>query len=219
MPGFFVIKIKGGIIMNFKRKGFTLISMLIVIVITGILAAMMFISSSEAIATARAAAIIANLNTLKKAATQWYIDNREKVTPEGTVTINGKTNFIQNWQDSDIHLSSYLSGTGASNLQLTRIASSGQYKNTGTGITEMRKGDYGLYDGGTVAQLKDDGTWGSRVEYHRNAWYVGYRFMDSEEKVKEKVRGRMKSAGVFFATTDVHQDNVNEYDTLWMRVF
>ena len=205
--------------MNFKRRGFTLISMLIVIAIITILAAMMFMSSSEAIATARATAIIANLNTLKKAAIQWYINNREKVQPDGRVKIGNTIKPVQEWTDKELNLSSYLSGTGASNLQITSTAKSGTYKDTGTKITEMKKGDYGLYDGGTVSKLNDNGSWTANTEYHRNAWYVGYRFMANEEKVKEKVRGRMKSAGVFFATTDVHQDNVNEYDTLWMKVF
>ena len=202
-----------------RRRGFTLISMLIVIAITGILAAMIFMSSSEAIATARAAAIIANLETLKKATVQWYINNREKVQPDGKVKIGNEIKPVQEWKDSDINLSSYLSGTGASNLQFTSTAKAGEFKDTGTKITKMEKGDYGLYDGGTVSKQNEDGSWTEKVEYHRNAWYVGYRFMDGEEKVKEKVRERMKSAGVFFATTDVHQDNVNEYDTLWLRVF
>ena len=203
----------------FTRKGFTLIELLIVIAITGILAAMIFMSSSEAIATARAAAIIANLETLKKATVQWYINNREKVQPDGKVKIGNEIKPVQEWKDSDIHLSSYLSGTGVSNIQLTAKANSATYQNIGTGITEMKKGDYGLYDGGTVSKQNEDGSWTEKVEYHRNAWYVGYRFMDGEEKVKEKVRGRMKSSGVFFATTDAHQDNVNEYDAVWMQVF
>ena len=93
------------------------------------------------------------------------------------------------------------------------------YKKLDDAFKEMEKGDYGLYDGGTVSKQNEDGSWTEKVEYHRNAWYVGYRFMDGEEKVKEKVRGRMKSSGVFFATTDVHQDNLNDYDAVWMQVF
>ena len=200
--------------MNFKRRGFTLISMLIVIAILGILAAMIFMSSSEAIATARAAAIIANLNTLKKAATQWYIDNRDKVQPDGRVKIGDTIKPVQEWTDEELNLSSYLSGTGASNIQFTSRAGSGTYKNPGTAITEMQKGDYGLYDGGTV---KVDG---SVTEFHRNVWYVGYRFTDSEAKVREKIKGRMESAGVFLATSDVHKDTVNDGNAaVWMKVF
>lgn len=206
-------------IINNIRKGVTLISMLIVIAILGILAAMIFMSSSEAIATARAAAIIANLNTLKKAAVQWYVNNRDKVQPDGRVKIGNTTKPVQEWTDTELNLSSYLSGTGASNLQFTKPAESGEFKDTGTKVTKMEKGDYGLYDGGTVSKQNEDGSWTEKVEYHRNAWYVGYRFMDGEEKVKEKVRGRMKSSGVFFATTDVHQDNLNDYDAVWMQVF
>ena len=196
----------------FKRRGFTLISMLIVIAITGILAAMMFMSSSEAIATARATAIIANLNTLKKAVTQWYMDNREKVQPNGMVKIGNTEKPVQEWKDSDIHLSSYLSASGSAGIQL---ASKTTYDSElGNYSTNLVEGHYGICDGGTVK------TNGSVSEYHRNAWFVGYRFTKSEKNVIEKIRGRMTTSGVFLGTPDAHQNNVNNQDTaVWMIVF
>ena len=196
----------------FTRKGFTLIELLIVIIVIGVLAAMMILSSSEAASTARAGTIIANLNTLKKAVIQWYMDNREKVQPDGTVTINGKTNFIQNWKDSDIHISSYLSNSGGAGIQL---ASSPTYDpKLGNHSTNLVEGYYGICDGGTV---KDNN---NVTEYHRNAWFVGYRFTKSEENVKEKIRGRMTTAGVFLGTPDAHENTVSNQDTaVWMRVF
>ena len=57
-----------------KRKGFTLVELLIVIVVIGILSAMMMISSTEAVSSAKAASIIGNMRTLKTAALAYYID-------------------------------------------------------------------------------------------------------------------------------------------------
>ena len=60
-----------------KRKGFTLVELLIVIVVIGILSAMMMLSSTEAVSSARASNIISNLRNLKTAALAWYIDSMD----------------------------------------------------------------------------------------------------------------------------------------------
>ncbi|MDY6399689.1 MAG: type II secretion system protein [Synergistales bacterium] len=57
---------------NFKRKGFTLVELLIVIVVIGVLSAMMMISSTEAVSSAKATKIINDMTQLKKATTAWY---------------------------------------------------------------------------------------------------------------------------------------------------
>ena len=57
-----------------KRKGFTLVELLIVIVVMGILAAMMSISSSEAKLSADASNIVNKLRNIKTAAMQMYVD-------------------------------------------------------------------------------------------------------------------------------------------------
>ena len=61
------------------RKGFTLVELLIVIVVIGILSAMMMLSSTEAVSSARAADIISDLRNLKTAALAWYADNLDFV--------------------------------------------------------------------------------------------------------------------------------------------
>ncbi len=71
-----------------NRKGFTLVELLIVIVVIGILSAMMMLSSSEAVATAKATAIISDLRSLKTAALAYFADNLDKY--------NGKTNTSNN---------------------------------------------------------------------------------------------------------------------------
>ena len=72
-----------------KFKGFTLVELLIVIVVIGILSAMMMLSSTEAVSSARAADIISDLRNLKTAALEWYSDNIAYV--EGKTKIDGKT--------------------------------------------------------------------------------------------------------------------------------
>ena len=62
---------------NTKRSGFTLVELLIVIVVIGVLSAMMMLSSTEAVSSAKAADIISDLRNLKTAALAWYADNLE----------------------------------------------------------------------------------------------------------------------------------------------
>lgn len=58
-----------------QRRGFTLVELLIVIVVIGVLSAMMMLSSTEAVSSARASNIVSNLRNLKTAALAWYADH------------------------------------------------------------------------------------------------------------------------------------------------
>ena len=62
---------------SIKRRGFTLVELLIVIVVIGVLSAMMMLSSTEAVSSARASNIVSNLRNLKTAATAMYVDNQD----------------------------------------------------------------------------------------------------------------------------------------------
>ena len=56
-----------------KRKGFTLVELLIVVIIIGIIAGMMMMSAGSASDKAQASKIVANLRTLKSAALILYV--------------------------------------------------------------------------------------------------------------------------------------------------
>lgn len=71
---------------NYARKGFTLVELLIVIVVIGILSAMMMLSSTEAMSSAKASNIVSNLRNLKTATLAWYADHVDLVSLDLSVT-------------------------------------------------------------------------------------------------------------------------------------
>lgn len=92
---------------NMKRKGFTLVELLIVIVVIGVLSAMMMLSSTEAVSSARASNIVSNLRNLKTAALAYYVDNLDKYD-KANVNANDALDKITS---ADTILK-YLSGSG-----------------------------------------------------------------------------------------------------------
>lgn len=77
-----------------KRKGFTLVELLIVIVVIGILSAMMMLSSTEAVTSAKASNIVSNLRNFKTVAMAMYVDYLDNMdagkTPSGGTWTAGK---------------------------------------------------------------------------------------------------------------------------------
>ena len=71
--------------------------LLIVIVVIGVLSAMMMLSSTEAVSSARASNIISNLRNLKTAALAWYADHVDIAENSAfkfvTENADGKTNI------------------------------------------------------------------------------------------------------------------------------
>ena len=73
---------------SIKRKGFTLVELLIVIVVIGILAAMMMLSSTEAVTSSKVNNITSNLRNLKTAALSLYTDSYDNFASEPNKEIN-----------------------------------------------------------------------------------------------------------------------------------
>lgn len=83
------------------RKGFTLVELLIVIVIIGILAAAMLLSSGSATASAEASNIVSNLRSLKAATMMFYADSMDAVAAAngqlpGGVNVDALKNYTDN---------------------------------------------------------------------------------------------------------------------------
>ena len=199
-----------------KNKGFTLVELLIVIVVIGILSAMMMLSSTEAVNSARVATIIADLNNLKKALMVWHTDNYDRIEhdpskKEAGMIFNDKQNRYQPIQETEIVdeiVERYLSGA--------KINIGGKAANK-----EMSEGSYGVYDGGEGNNAKNQ--WSGLpkgVQTGRLAWFVGYRFTKSEyQSLHKKLKGREKSLGLKFGgkypNANWGQDNCY---SVWMRV-
>lgn len=97
---------------NIKRKGFTLVELLIVIVVIGILSAMMMLSSTEAVSSAKASNIVSNLRNLKTAALAMYVDNLDAFDNATTLPTTGYPAGYSDWRSV---LIKYLSAGGSSN--------------------------------------------------------------------------------------------------------
>ena len=102
---------------NMKRKGFTLVELLIVIVVIGILSAMMMLSSTEAVSSAKASTIVSNLRNLKTAALAWYIDSMDVI--EGRANDGNGQSFTWNTGESTVAygwVKHYLNNSTATDL-------------------------------------------------------------------------------------------------------
>ena len=166
--------------MDGKRRAFTLVELLIVIVVIGILSAMMIISSTEAVETTKANNIIANLRQMKTAVTAWYLDNYSRLTlTSNGFKFEGKTEIHDYINKNPEEIQRYFS----SNFKL----SDGKL-HSGTGKTYdsfyATVGGYSVYMGEKNTRC-----------------YVVYKISDDTNKkdhkrLREKLLGRAKSAGL-----------------------
>jgi len=118
-----------------RRKAFTLIEMLVVIIIIGILSAMVFISLANSADKAKAVKIVNNMSTLKSALIVYYTNNEK--WPEG---LNG--------------------GSGNKNTAAASVLSPYLDNNVGDAYTIIRvsydKKPHNIYNGSIF--IKYDGT-------------------------------------------------------------
>ena len=137
--------------MKNKRKGFTLVELLIVIVVIGILSAMMMLSSTEAVTSAKASNIVSNLRNLKTAALACYTDSMDtyssgKASPDIKAIFKylGSGKAIPESKDYGVdttkgwYLKYTITGTGSEITQIKnklkgRAKSSGLLKNATAG--------------------------------------------------------------------------------------
>ncbi len=184
---------------KYSRKGFTLVELLIVIVVIGILSAMMMLSATEAMSSARAANIANSLRMLKTITLHWYTDNLDKVITVGGPNTAGK--IKQNENDTT---GSSIQHFTAAALGLDKYVGHGEIIMAAKADTSLSKqpGSYGVFDAGND---------------HRDTWYVGYSFTESEKNtVREKLRGRLKSLGLHFASP--YPQSTDGEDCIWLKV-
>ena len=144
---------------NIKRRGFTLVELLIVIVVIGILSAMMMLSSTEAVTSAKASNIVSNLRNLKTAALAMYIDSmdqfdKHEITPEIAKVVkymNGGENFNETGysitSNDGWYLSYNISGTNTEKTQIEQKLK-GRAKSVGLLKDDGGTGSDHVYDGG-----------------------------------------------------------------------
>ncbi len=83
-----------------KAKGFTLVELLIVVVIIGILAGMMMLSTGSATDKAEATKIVSNLRNMKAAVVMYYADNSAWPTKGSTIKLSDASTSFDKYLDA-----------------------------------------------------------------------------------------------------------------------
>ena len=199
--------------MKISYKGFTLIEMLIVLVIIGILAGAMMIASAYVVSSVKAIRVLNNLQHLKKATFSWYTDNLGKIQTDGRVKFKvsyvksdgtkyfkEEINPIQEFNKYALGIYHYLSLGNLLSLNASSLEDSSSGKNAWKIIPA---GGYGIYDAG---------------QNNRTTWFVGYRFEEGEEGVKERLKARAEADGLHFSKEYPNRD-IGDDSIVWMKVF
>lgn len=187
---------------NIKRKGFTLVELLIVIVVIGILSAMMMLSSTEAVTSAKASNIVSNLRNFKTAAMAMYVDYLDKMDA-GDVPA-GSGSWVKH---SDFSTATTTYGNDEVHKLLVK------YMNKGDSNTGDADIDHYHIVKGTMTRGTSDTV---------SAYFVGYNAA-TDTRVQEKLAGRAKSVGLLGTTTvdNTTTTNTNVYssgNTVYMFV-
>lgn len=119
------------------KKGFTLVELLIVIIIIGILAGMMMLSTGSAKDKAEATKIVSNMRTIKSAALMYYADNGK--WPAVTSALDDVSKYLDSSPDAGVY--SIKEGAASGDLSVEAIVSDSGVRTKLGGMAE----DSGLY--------------------------------------------------------------------------
>ncbi len=176
---------------NMKRKGFTLVELLIVIVVIGILSAMMMLSSTEAVTSAKASNIISNLRNLKTAALAYYVDHLD---------------YLEDSTSKVINMTDVVKYLNSSPTTTKTTQTSFNFSFTGVAYAEDT-GDTYTADGITYS-IETVTRTGGATTLAAQKWYLKCDVNDT--KVQEKLAGRAQSVGLLKETSE--SDTETKYE-------
>lgn len=165
-----------------RRRAFTLVELLIVMVVIGVLSTMMMAASNEMVTSAKAAKIVNDLNQLKKAVLGWYLGNFERfnISTNG-FKVDGKTE-VHEFLSQAAHSPEVKDFISSNNFSLN------EGKKNYTTDLYAKEGGFSIYMG-----------------YQNTRCYVVYKISDNAQaqtRLKEKLKGRAKSAGLISYNKD-----------------
>ena len=194
------------------RRGFTLVELLIVIVVIGILSAMMMLSSTEVIDSAKVAGIVSDMRNIRTAATLWYLNNPDKIeTNPGSLQYSIKTGTNGN-QDIQTYFAGYTEikkdkdGNESISVKVkaSRQAELRKYLDGGSSLMKINAnnetggygtkypGDYGLINNRNIGGIT------SQPATNKN-WYVSYRIGETDDDnpgLQAKLKAKAQSLGL-----------------------
>ena len=171
---------------SIRRKGFTLVELLIVIVVIGILSAMMMLSSTEAVSSAKASNVVSNLRNIKTAVLSWYADNLNRV-----IKVSGKNEYHIDVDGTDTTFTTFVKNNSSEIMKYLSSGSSVTLKDKNATLNDE---DYILID----VKYKD--------------WYVVCK-AGSNTKLKEKLAAKAGGVGlVGFASNLSEAPTSNPYN-------
>ena len=195
-----------------KRKGLTVIEVLIVIFVIAILSMMMIFSSTEAVEAARATAIINNLKKMKDAMTVWYMENRERLvyTSDG-FHIRTQHNNDGSWSGNGEKLHDYFYN------HPEEVAA--YFDSAGVKFNDYREGDQDWAHNSRDRYYASTGNYSVYFGYGNRKLYVVAKISDrnsgSEAVLRQKLKARAQSAGLLVYDYKAGSDNNDNKDWVY----
>ena len=191
-----------------KKKGFTLVELLIVIVVIGVLAAMLMMASSEMISTAKAVKIINDLRVLRTAFQHWYFDNSGNIQEAASNASDKGYHLVIDGEEIRFH-----EALKSDNYGVKRYIENSHF-DLNNGKSEDWQNMYASVGGYSVY-----------LGFTNTVGYVVYRISDKSnnsdhKRLREKLKGKAKSAGLVYYNYSGKKETVyNGENFVCMRVF